>query len=226
MRSEVLKDEFYTHEGERYYGSGFNPLWLSEFGITPKCILDVGSYDGGDALRLKFAFPDADIFAIEPDPLHKDKVDRVQKYGVKVCNYAISNENEDRDFYQVFRSEGDPQAGSFLRNTAKYTETWDMNQIEEPIKVTAVTWDKFCIDNGITEVDFANIDVEGAVFDIMLGMTTCLPKLMWVELNNIIGMFDGYSPTETRKIIYQKGYDAVYEYGADVLFHYSGSSRE
>src|SRR5688572_23783886 len=56
-------DGHYEAGGERFYRSSFNTAWLAELAVAPQAIVDVGSYDAGDAVRFKLTFPHARVFA-------------------------------------------------------------------------------------------------------------------------------------------------------------------
>lgn len=55
-------------ETHQLYHSGFNSAWITELGITPKTIIDLGGYDGGDAWRFQHDFPDCRVISVEADP--------------------------------------------------------------------------------------------------------------------------------------------------------------
>ena len=56
--------------------SGFNTKWLKQLHIDPKVILELGSFDGGDALRFVRAFPRANVVTVEASP---DRIGVVRK---------------------------------------------------------------------------------------------------------------------------------------------------
>ena len=47
--------------------SGFNVKWLVQLGIKPEVILELGSYDGGDARCFYKGFPNSHIITVEAD---------------------------------------------------------------------------------------------------------------------------------------------------------------
>ena len=52
------------------------------------------------------------------------------------------------------------------------------------IEVDCLTFDKFCADNKIENVDFAHIDVEGGGLELLTGMNEFLPKVIFIEKEN------------------------------------------
>ena len=67
---EIL-NSFIHFEGEEkpvYFGGLPKEQILSLLGYTPKTIIEFGSYDGGDGLKYKLDFPEADVISIEADP--------------------------------------------------------------------------------------------------------------------------------------------------------------
>ena len=71
--------------------SRFNPRWLRQLKIQPGTILELGAFDGGDALRLALEFPQSRVVSVEADPAQFAIVrenlahTRVDTFNLAVC---------------------------------------------------------------------------------------------------------------------------------------------
>src|SRR5260370_25791148 len=100
--SGPVADTFYETGGVRLYHSKFNLGWLSELELSPSVICDIGSYDGGDAIRFKMAFPRASVFAFEADPTRLKIVQaNASKFGVTAVHAAVCDRTGWVDWYEA-----------------------------------------------------------------------------------------------------------------------------
>ena len=82
--------------------SSFNTNWIKECNINPKVILDIGSYDGGDGIRLKYKFPEANVYSFEGDPARINLIEKyIKKFDVNFIPLAVSDHNGENQFYQA-----------------------------------------------------------------------------------------------------------------------------
>jgi len=171
----------------RLYRSGFNIAWLEEFAIVPQVIFDIGSYDGGDSVRFKQSFPQAQVVAFEADPDRYGVVCRnVSALGIRALNVAVCDRDGPVSWYQSkdtrFMEESAGSQGSMYRHSAAYREQHDgIRQSRSAINVKGVRLDTSCRDIGVDQVDLAHIDVEGAEYDVIGGLGDIRPKLIYLE---------------------------------------------
>jgi len=87
-------------------------------------------------------------------------------------------------------------------------------------RVESVTFDSFCKSNNITEVDIAHVDIEGATYDMVLGMNEVLPKILFAEQEAKEMFADKTSGgnKELLALLSDKGYKMVKNFGNDYLF--------
>jgi len=177
-----------TREERRLYRSCFNMAWLDEFGISPKVIFDVGSYDGGDSIRFKYRFPSAQVVAFEADPERYAVVSaNVAPFGIACVNAAVCDRDGGVAWYRSHDARfGDAAAGaqgSMYRHSPEYGRRYGfVQQSAAPVTVDGVRVDTFCARAGIAEIDVAHIDVEGAEHDVVAGFGGILPKVVYAEV--------------------------------------------
>lgn len=163
--------------------SSFNANWIKECNINPKVILDIGSYDGGDAIRLKHKFPEANVYSFEGDPARINLIEKyIKKFDVNFIPLAVSDHNGESQFYQSFVDGQALGQGSLLKHTDLYKSIYPhIKQEQDPITVKCISIDSFCKENKIDEVDVAHIDVEGAEWYVLNGMGSIKPKMIFLE---------------------------------------------
>jgi FkbM family methyltransferase len=151
-------------------------------GTDAPVILEIGVNDGSDTVRFLNAFPNATVYAFEPDPraLAKFKA-RGHHPRIHLFELAIGAEDGEADFYVSsglpdnmplhVRSSyplGWDQSGS-LRTPKSHKTVWPWVKFERRIKVTVKRLDTWAKDRGITAVDFIWADMQGAEGDLIVG---------------------------------------------------------
>jgi FkbM family methyltransferase len=166
----------------------FNLKWFELFlKEEPKVIFDFGSFDGGDSLYYKLFLPNCDIYSIEAVPELYEKQKHLEQYGIKIFNYAIYNKTGEIEFYPFFNNEKKCGAsGSIL----KVKESLSKN-FGKKIKVRAITIEDFCYIYNIENIDYMHIDVEGVTREVFEGIGNIRPKMLWIEIHNVISRYYG-----------------------------------
>jgi FkbM family methyltransferase len=230
-----LKAEAFKYENVWYrYDSNIQFGWIEKiFNKNDKFnIIDIGAYDGGDSLRYKLYFTNANVYAIEANPLIYNSLKEVEKYGIKTFNYAITNENNQVDFYPVeFKntyksSYGIPErgcpVGSLLEQTNNFkTKNEDCMIFNSPIKIQGITLDTFCDINNINSIGFVHADIEGAGKQVIIGMKKILPILIWIEIHNVLSLYKNASTEkEIEELLYPLNYTKVIQNIINNLYLY------
>ena len=164
--------------------SGFNIKWLEQLNIVPKVVLELGSFDGGDALRFARSFPNARIVTAEADPVRVEVVIKnLAHTHTEVVNNAICSKDGPIDWYaSKINGKVDGQ-GSLYQHTDEYKEKFPhIEQTTESVTVDGLRFDRMCEVNNIDEIDFMHMDIEGAEFDALSSMGKIRPKLIFMEM--------------------------------------------
>jgi FkbM family methyltransferase len=176
-----------TSDQKRLCRSGFNIAWLHEFGIVPKVIFDIGAYDGGDSIRFKEAFREACVISFEADPVRYPIVfENVDLFGIKAVNSAVCESDNPVQWYQSRYEHLDGNnvggQGSLFRHSMEFRREFDfIRQSEATITVKGTRIDTFCRESGIDQIDLAHIDVEGAEYEVVCGLGSARPKMIYLE---------------------------------------------
>jgi|TARA_R110001632_G_scaffold100606_2_gene207933 FkbM family methyltransferase len=191
-----------------------------------KTILDIGALDGGDSLRFNSWYPNAEVFAIEGSPHNFDVLNK--KLGVrknlKTFNYVMSDKNGMVDFHRTVYDDKMSDTGYMVMGTIYTLKESKIRQHNlrsvDSVRVESVSFDTFCEMNGITEVDVAHVDIEGASYDMVMGMNKVLPKLIFMEQEGSEFFTDKLTGgnVELKKLMTEKGYDLVLDMGNDFLY--------
>ena len=164
--------------------SGFNTKWLSQLNIEPKVVLELGSFDGGDALRFARAFPNTRIVTVEADPVRVEVVIKnLAHTHAEVVNNAVCLKDGPIDWYTSKIDGKVDGQGSLYQHSDEYKEKFPhIEQTTESVTVDGLRFDRLCELNNIDEIDFMHMDIEGAEFDALSSMGKIRPKLIFMEM--------------------------------------------
>ncbi|MGO4526317.1 FkbM family methyltransferase [Microvirga sp. 2MCAF35] len=128
-------------------------LRRTEIGI----IFDVGANIGQSARRCAKSFPDARIYAFEPDRDNFARLSRLARRIRKLTCYRVALSAEPGTL-QIVRDASDP--------TRHRVGTESAGEIE---RIPAITVDSFCAEHGIGRIDYLKIDTEGHDLEVLKG---------------------------------------------------------
>lgn len=211
----------YKLDGHRLWHSSFDVEMLD----NPKVILDVGAYDFGDSIRFKRKFPDCQIFGVE---MSKDNYDKfspfAEEQGIHTFHLAICHEDGEIGYHQATNVDGVNAQSSILKPGEIYKNNYSriVSHSEEKLLVTSKTLDTLARENGITnrEVNLLHVDVEGAEYQVFLGMKWLRPKIIFAEF-----LFDGgwegqVSFSQTLQLLRDYGYELYQNLPHDKIFRF------
>jgi len=223
LYSAPLKEKEYdTKVGNRpirLFHSRFNPSWLTQLGISPKTIIDLGSYDGGDAFRFSEDFPNCRVVTVEADPKRIPLVrENLEGSSVEIEHYAACDQDGPVDWYSAkINGEVDGQ-GSMCAHTDFYRKTFDfVKQTDKPASVDGIRVDSLCDQLGISEIDFLHMDIEGAENVALHSLGEMRPKAIFLETvdDRFVG---GPSVANTHRLLEEMGYCCVADLDSDRLY--------
>lgn len=178
------------------YERKFIEKFLKE-GMT---VLDIGAHHGFYTLiASKKVGKSGKVIAFEPSPRELSRLQLHVKINscnnVKVEPYALSNSEEEVDFYIV---EG-RDTGCNCLCPPKVSET------TKRITVHTTTLDNYLVKEKLEKIDFIKVDVEGAELSIFKGGTSLLQKLprpvILCEVADDRTKVWGYSSSEVLKLL-------------------------
>lgn len=210
--------------------SEFRIDWITAYlGHQPKVILDVGTYDCGDAIRLKRAHPNARVIAFEASPdAHARIVDvgAAKAVGVEVVHAAVSNKQGALDFHSNTdaRDGNIGCSGSILEPTPHNLAKYPFLQFKDAVKVPAVRLDEFCAEHDIAHIDVVHMDVQGAEGYAIEGLGSLRPDMLFFEID-ATDEYKGAVPlVELFTRLENWGYEKKWQGAHDALFVYRKSS--
>jgi len=167
----------------------------------PTIIFDIGSCEGEDSIRYSRLFPNGKIFAFEPLPRNAEMIKlHLDTYGTKnveLFQIALSDAVGDADFYvssgqkdsRVSKEDWDfgNKSSSLLLPHANNKEFFPWLEFSEKIKVPMDTLEHFCALQGVPEIDFVHLDVQGAELKVLSGAGHLINHIhaVWLEVENI-----------------------------------------
>jgi FkbM family methyltransferase len=155
-------------------------------------ILEIGCNNGRDTLALLREMPQAKIYCFEPD---RRAIASFKKHlgshldRVKLFEIAVSNRAGQIDFHTSTSDdpsgEGFDQSGS-IRRPKNHLREAPWIKFEKTVTVEACRLDDWCVENGVEQVDFIWMDVQGAEGDVIAGAANILQetRFLYTEYSN------------------------------------------
>ncbi|MEL7012362.1 MAG: FkbM family methyltransferase [Pseudomonadota bacterium] len=220
----MLKSALHWIKGTRPGHITFDEI-KSWVGKEDAVILEIGANDGTDTQRFAETFPQATIYAFEPDPRAAQRwQSQVKSPNVTLVQTAIGNSNGTVTFHQ---SDGDVKDGpdtgwdlsGSIRAPKHHLQRHPHINFDQTIDVPISTLDRWAEDNTIGEIDFIWADVQGAENDLILGAQKTLSRtrFFYTEYDNR-EMYEGQWSLQTiadnlkdHKLIARWKNDALFE---------------
>jgi FkbM family methyltransferase len=184
---------------------------------------DIGCCNLWDTKDFVSVLPDATFYAFEPlKDYYEINLERCVEYGVNFFNYAMSDVNGEILFYPS-EKQGEQeqlQSSSIFKPTIRNVVSYG-----EPYMVKSVTIESFC-EKHKTSPDFIHIDVEGAEYNVFMGLGKHRPKGIWVEMIGYRYYQNGRSDrndfdkidNELDKLLRSYGYEVAFQSDNDSLY--------
>lgn len=135
-------------------------------GFSPKVILDIGSRDAEQSVEFARTYPEANVYAFEPNPQQYEICcSRVNDFDkITMYNLALSDKRGDLDFYVTHGNVG---ASSLLKPLdVPFGHTNDFSVI----KVKCMTIDDWCKLESVGQIDVMWMDVQGVELNVLRSM--------------------------------------------------------
>ena len=191
-------------------------------------ILEIGCNDGTSTLWLHEMFENPKVYCFEPDPRaitrFKNKVG--QTPNIKLFELALSDKNGEITFFQSGGApnpdwaKGMPEGWDFsgsIRPPKEHLKLHPNITFDNKITVETKTLDTWCEEQGIENIDFIWMDVQGAEIDVFRGATKSLNKVRFIytEYNND-ELYEGqYNLVQLMS--YLKKFKILIRYSGDIL---------
>ncbi len=166
-------------------------------------ILEIGSHLGTDTVNFRKNFPSAEIICFEPDPRSREIFKKYHaNIRVKLFPYAVSNKNQETEFYQAFSKDTEQHTlkkyswinpDDILKNelsrcgASSLKKGHDAVANAKQIKIKSIRLDDWAIENKISHIDLLWMDVQGAEKEVIEGAENLLKntKYIWTEYGEI-----------------------------------------
>lgn len=156
-------------------------------------ILEIGCNDGTDTLWFLEVFDSPKIFCFEPDPRAASRFRHQigERPEISFYEYAIASKNGKKTFYMSGGAENEEmpegwdRSGS-IRKPKNVTRVHPWLTFEKNIIIQTKTLDTWCTEQGIDQIDFIWMDVQGAEIDVIRGGRNTLrnTRFLYTEYNN------------------------------------------
>jgi FkbM family methyltransferase len=171
---KVLREAVFTQSYSLISDNAFKYISRDR---QPKYILDLGASYGIIAANFATMYPNAHVFAFEPDPqgygYARTLLDVNRITNVTLSNVAVDTQSGSRDFH-VNRERS--EYSSFYGNEANTGEN------SNTMKVECVDIAEFIESHNIDRVDILKVDIEGAEFTIFDHLDK---QNLWAIVDNV-----------------------------------------
>jgi len=189
---------------------------VDKLGIHPNSILDIGAHTGQFHSWSKRVWPDAGVFMIESNPLHKSTLDRLAMMnGDKYLIAAMGDEEREVTFYT--RSDKPHTEGNSYYEEANY---WDIQNLVQKNKVRLQVLDNLFEDD--SSFDLIKIDTQGSELDILQGGKNLVSKSTAIILEVAFIEYNLGAPTAEETINYMN--NIGFEKRMSIGEHYDGET--
>ena len=165
-------DPYFAHVEDAFNEVSNLATLVRDFCPADGVVIDVGANVGVSVIVMSDANPGIRIHAVEPVPstfdLLRRNVERNTTGNVAAYQLAIS----DREGEVAFHDSGNSSANHIVNEAHIASEHFA--NLGSPVRST--TLDAFVRENGIAQVDFVKIDVEGFEIDVLNGMTDTIAR--------------------------------------------------
>jgi len=160
----ILKYEDFDKSGEKYFT---HILQKKIFQRSDRPVFfDVGANVGMTSIMLRESFPNASIWAFEPNEFtYKELSARVSTHKIKCFNLGLGETCKTEVLYVPT---ADRISCSASTKKEVFNDFYNTSDIEE-ISFQLRTVDVFCSDNGISLIDLLKIDTEGNELSVLKG---------------------------------------------------------
>jgi len=192
-------------------------------------LFDVGACNFHDSLTLRHHFPFANIFAFEPDKVNLQQYsEAAENCSINVVPVAVSDVNDEKPFYHSLTFHGNDHraSGSTLKPRIKkgtseglYHDSllFDM----EGTLVQTVRLDTFCELNGISNIHFLHIDVQGAEERVIRGLGSLRPAFIFAETCEFDTYESGTTLQDFDQLLFDMDYEVVKRFKDDTLYRHT-----
>jgi len=208
----------------KHYKSKFEML-KKIIGKENPVVLEIGAHYGEDSLRFLETFSDITLYCFEPDPRNLAVFKKyVTDPRAILCDIALSDTNGTAEFFQSYQEHqknATPDKYDWIDSETYQNEKLNNSgssslkkgyqfTLGETITVQTRRYDDWADEQGVSEVDFVWLDVQGAERDVLDGMGERIRtiKLIWLEYGET-DYDDAMSREETIEYMTTKGFAAV-----------------
>lgn len=189
-------------------------------------IFDVGACNFYDSLYLRQEFPNANIYAFEPDNTNLANCPIiVEQSYINVVPVALSDHDDTVVFYPSVSYGGNDHkaSGSILKPKTRLgtTEGAFHDTLHFDLKgydVQTVRIDTFCELNDIAHIDFLHMDVQGAEMKVLGGLGNIRPTFVFAETCEFDTYESGTTLDAFNNYMSNLGYGIVKQFRDDTLY--------
>jgi len=169
-RIGVLNYQNSLVSGEKYILERILPGLIDK---TDPVLFDVGANDGKTTIDFKNAFPNAHIYAFEPNKKSFSILrDNCKDKNIICINLGFGSNDEEKILYTYKNDLGSPHASLYENVFTDIHKDTNIDCLE--IELTML--DKFAENNSIDYIEFLKIDTEGNEFSILQGAQKLLEE--------------------------------------------------
>ena len=168
---------FLKHTGRKHLSQCQNTInFINHIHLKPRIIIDLGACWGEYSLILAKEFPKSKIFSIEGSPLNFKSFQKNISINSKISKIIFP--------FNLIISDLDGE-GTITNNLNTMNVANDLNKSEASVvQVKSQKLKTFILDNGLKQIDFIKIDIEGSELKLLNCLQSNYFKVIQIELIN------------------------------------------
>ncbi len=168
---------FLKHTGRKHLSQCQNTIsFFNHIHLKPRVIIDIGACWGEYSLILAKEFPKSKIFSIEGSPLNFKSFQKNISINSKISKIIFP--------FNLIISDLDGE-GTITNNLNTMNVANDLNKSEASVvQVKSQKLKTFILDNGLKQIDFIKIDIEGSELKLLNCLQSNYFKVIQIELIN------------------------------------------
>ncbi|MBE9203863.1 FkbM family methyltransferase [Synechocystis salina LEGE 06099] len=185
-------------------------------------ILEIGCHNGSHTLWFLETFHNPTIHCFEPDPraIKQFKQKLGDHPAIKLFEGAISDQTGIQTFFQSDGINSDWTCSGSLRKPTNHNEVHPQIIFEKTIEIPVETLDTYCQKNGLAQIDFIWMDVQGAEMNVFKGGKNTLNNVhfLYTEYSNV-ELYQGQANLKVMSAqLAESGFKLIRRYHGDALY--------
>jgi len=185
--------------------------------------IDIGAHKGETVELFNKNFKVKNFYCFEASSINFEKLKKnflnLKNQNIYFYNYAIGEEENIRDFYQLDESSSSTltqinQNSNYYKKKMKILNLLSIKKkLFKPTKVKTTTLSKFIRENNIENIDVLKIDTEGYEYKVLIGAKEEINKIKYIYFEHHFDdmLIKGYTLSDIHNYLVKNGFEKKFK---------------